>query len=53
VESLKKCGVPEEAIARIHAPIGLNIGAASPPEIALAILAEITMRLRRGPEAKP
>ena len=53
VESLKKRGVSEEAIARIHAPIGLNIGASSPAEIALAILAEITMRLRRGPEAKP
>jgi xanthine dehydrogenase accessory factor len=53
VESLRKSGVPEESIARIHAPIGLSIGAASPPEIALAILAEITMRLRRGPEAKP
>ena len=53
VESLKQRGVAEEAIARIHAPIGLNIGAASPPEIALAILAEITLRLRRGPEAAP
>jgi len=53
VESLKKRGVSDEAIARIHAPIGLDIGAASPPEIALAILAEITLRLRRGPEAKP
>jgi len=53
VESLKKRGVSEEAVARIHAPIGLNIGASSPAEIALAILAEITMRLRRGPEAKP
>jgi xanthine dehydrogenase accessory factor len=53
VESLKKRGVSEEAIARIHAPIGLDIGAASPAEIALAILAEITLRLRRGPEAKP
>lgn len=53
VESLKKRGVSEQALARIHAPIGLSIGAASPPEIALAILAEITMRLRRGPEAKP
>jgi xanthine dehydrogenase accessory factor len=53
VESLKKRGVSEEAIARIHAPIGLDIGAASPPEIALAILAQITLRLRRGPEAKP
>jgi len=52
VESLKKRGVPDEAIARIHAPIGLAIGAASPQEIALSILAEITLRLRRGPEAK-
>lgn len=51
VESLKQLGVSEQAIARIHAPIGLAIGAASPPEIALAILAEITLRLRRGPEA--
>jgi xanthine dehydrogenase accessory factor len=53
VESLKKRGVSEEAIARIHAPVGLDIGAASPSEIALAILAQITLRLRRGPEAKP
>jgi xanthine dehydrogenase accessory factor len=53
VESLKKRGMSEEMLARIHAPIGLSIGAASPSEIALAILAEITMRLRRGPEAKP
>jgi xanthine dehydrogenase accessory factor len=53
VESLKQRGVADDAIARIHAPIGLAIGAASPPEIALAILAEITLRLRRGPEAKP
>jgi xanthine dehydrogenase accessory factor len=53
VESLKKGGVSDEAITRIHAPIGLDIGASSPPEIALAILAQITLRLRRGPEAKP
>jgi xanthine dehydrogenase accessory factor len=52
VESLKKRGVSDEAIARIHAPIGLAIGAASPQEIALSILAEITLRLRRGAEAK-
>jgi xanthine dehydrogenase accessory factor len=53
IESLKKRGVSDEAIARIHAPIGLDIGAVSPAEIALAILAQITLRLRRGPEAKP
>jgi len=53
VESLKKRGVPEQSIARIHAPIGLSIGASSPQEIALSIMAEIILRLRRGPEATP
>ena len=53
VENLRARGVSDEAIARIHAPIGLPIGAASPAEIAIAILAEVTLRLRRGPEAKP
>jgi xanthine dehydrogenase accessory factor len=52
VERLKSQGVSEADIARIHAPIGLSIGAVSPPEIAVAILAEITARLRQRPEAK-
>jgi xanthine dehydrogenase accessory factor len=46
VGRLKAQGVGEEGIARIHAPIGLPIGAVSPPEIAVAILGEITARLR-------
>jgi xanthine dehydrogenase accessory factor len=53
VERLKVRGVSDAALARIHAPIGLSIGASSPPEIAVAILAEITLRLRRGAEARP
>jgi xanthine dehydrogenase accessory factor len=53
VEHLRARGLGDETIARIHAPIGLSIGAASPAEIAVSILAEITLRLRRGPEAKP
>jgi xanthine dehydrogenase accessory factor len=47
VERLKAAGFGEAEIARIHAPIGADIGAQSPAEIALAILAEVTERLRR------
>lgn len=43
---LKAQGVSEADIARIHAPIGLEIGAISPSEIAVAIMAEITAQLR-------
>jgi xanthine dehydrogenase accessory factor len=39
-------------ISRIHAPIGLDIGAVSPAEIAVAIMAQITERLREEPEAE-
>jgi xanthine dehydrogenase accessory factor len=46
VERLKEAGSAEDAIARIHAPIGLNIGAVSPAEIAVAILGEIVASLR-------
>jgi xanthine dehydrogenase accessory factor len=47
VERLKGAGIKDEAIGRIHAPIGLPIGAVSPPEIAVAIMGEITARLRQ------
>ncbi len=40
-ERLLREGVTEEQLGRIHGPIGLNIGATSPEEIALAIMAEI------------
>lgn len=46
VARLKEAGLTDRDIARIHAPIGLPIGAVSPPEIALAIMAEITQTLR-------
>ena len=47
VEKLKEAGVSEESLARVSAPIGLDIGAESPAEIAIAIVAEIVAR-RRG-----
>jgi len=40
-ERLKKQGLTDEQISHIHGPIGLNIGATSPEEMALAIMAEI------------
>jgi xanthine dehydrogenase accessory factor len=50
VARLKDNGVSEVGIARIHAPIGLDIGAVSPAEIAVSIMAEITERARKAPE---
>ena len=47
LERLKAAGVREDQLARIHAPIGLDIGAVSPAEIAVSIMAEITERLRK------
>lgn len=45
-DRLKAQGVSEADFARIKAPIGLNIGAVSPSEIAVSIMAEITAELR-------
>jgi xanthine dehydrogenase accessory factor len=47
VDRMKKAGLTEADIGRIHAPIGLSIGAISPSEIAIAIMAEITQTLRQ------
>lgn len=39
---LKKLGLPQSALARLHSPVGLPIGSHHPPEIAISILAEMT-----------
>src|SRR3984893_4901422 len=49
-ERLKAKGASDADIARIRAPIGLNIGAVSPSEIAVSIMAEITAELRLSKE---
>ncbi len=46
IERLKSAGITDAQLARIHAPIGLAIGAVSPAEIAVAIMGEITATLR-------
>jgi len=51
-ERLRALGAKETDIARIHAPIGLPIGAVSPSEIAVAIMAQITAQLRLPPKEK-
>jgi xanthine dehydrogenase accessory factor len=53
VERLKAAGLGDAAIGRIAAPIGLDIGAVSPAEIAVAIMAQITERLREEVDAEP
>jgi xanthine dehydrogenase accessory factor len=50
IERLKAQGFSDAALARIHAPIGLDIGAVSPSEIAVAIMGQITARLRQSAE---
>jgi xanthine dehydrogenase accessory factor len=51
VERFKAQGLTDADIARIHAPIGLDIGAVSPAEIAVSIMGEITARLRQAEAA--
>ena len=53
LERLKGQGASDADLARIHAPIGLPIGAVSPPEIAVAIMGEITAALRLERGARP
>jgi xanthine dehydrogenase accessory factor len=49
LERMRAEGFDEAALARIHAPIGLDIGAVSPAEIAVSIIGEIVASLRRKP----
>jgi xanthine dehydrogenase accessory factor len=48
LEALRAKGVPEDVIARIQSPVGLDLGAITPAEIALSILAGVVAIRRRG-----
>ncbi len=52
VKALEERGFTNEQLARVHAPIGLELNAETPSEIALSIMAEIVM-LRRGGSGQP
>ncbi len=52
LEQLVRDGVPPERLAGIHAPVGLDIGAETPEEIAIAIAAELVL-VRRGGSGVP
>lgn len=52
IERLREAGMSDDQLKKIHAPIGLDIGAVSPEEVALAILAEI-VAFRRGGTGLP
>jgi len=51
-DQLKTAGITHDQLATVHAPIGLDIGADSPAEIAVSVLAEILMTLR-GKSGRP
>lgn len=48
LQHLLEDGIPKEALDRVHTPIGLDIGAETPGEIAVSIVAEIIMARRGG-----
>jgi xanthine dehydrogenase accessory factor len=53
LQRLAGLGVPPEALTRIHAPVGLDIGAANPPEIAVSVLAQVIAARRGKPSQRP
>lgn len=53
LQRLRAAGIAEHEFARIHGPVGLSIGAKSPAEISISILAQMTAALRQPAERRP
>jgi xanthine dehydrogenase accessory factor len=53
IAKLEKAGLDWEAVRRLKAPVGLDIGAATPMEIALSILADVVRAQRQGLSSQP
>ena len=49
LDRLRQLDIPEERIARLHAPVGLDIGSKTPIEIAVSIMAQLTSLRRQSP----
>jgi xanthine dehydrogenase accessory factor len=48
LKQLKEAGVPEKALSRVRSPMGLELHAETPEEIAVSIMAEIIMLRNEG-----
>src|SRR6266542_3609093 len=53
LQRLRESGAKEEKLAKVHAPVGLDIGAVTQEEVALAIMAEIVAARRGGRGGSP
>ena len=51
-DRLREAGFTDEQMARIHGPVGLKLGAVSPAEIAISVMAEVTQVLRAAAEER-
>ena len=52
-EKLKADGVSDEQFARVHAPVGVDIGAVTPEEIAISVVAEMIATIRKSDAVRP
>ena len=52
LDELRAAGIPDRSLARVHTPVGLDLGAQTPEEIALAAIAQI-VAVRRGRSGSP